>query len=571
MHPAENCTLQHEDVALPERRHDARGARDLLKAVLLGSTVSMGCFQPAASRAQLTPRPTGGGFVRHELVLGRAIRPTILTGSFLADPWDELAVIHVDEDGKRRLHMHAFDGVRWTRSLQTSLSPGVLFVDVAKLGGQERLISYERGRLSWFDPLLEEEHLLIEVNSSFIPPRAQELPHVDITRDVNRDGLVDFVVPDADGFWVCLQSNDGSLLEPIKLGPPAKLERIYGADGYRFDPWGQSRIHELDYDLDGRIDLVCWNREHFDVHLQQEDGRFNPMPIAFTTEVTFDSDEFSSLAEGGLSGRVLHSLADLTGDGVADLSVLVLHGDSIAAKRSSLAIHPGIPDLEGGVDFAIRAEKHLSSSESIQIGVEHGDFDGDGKRDLLLTTIDRELLEGSLWKRMKGAMGDDVWLELEFFSSQQGGTPGQPNAKRKIALDGFPSHQEPGWVPLGLVLRGATHEDRRDQKDYKRAFNMIRLLGDVTGDGRSDLLIGRTPTRMSIYLGVPGPKLFEEKSRSMAVELPNDEEYVWLVDLNQDGKQDILMHHPFTKRDAHGGRQLPPGTEDHRVTILIAK
>ena len=54
--------------------------------------------------------------------------------------------------------------------------------------------------------------------------------------------------------------------------------------------------------------------------------------------------------------------------------------------------------------------------------------------------------------------------------------------------------------------------------------------------------------------------------RNVAVAVPNDEEYTWLVDLNKDGKQDILMHHPFTLRDAHGARRLPPGTEPHRVT-----
>ena len=36
------------------------------------------------------------------------------------------------------------------------------------------------------------------------------------------------------------------------------------------------------------------------------------------------------------------------------------------------------------------------------------------------------------------------------------------------------------------------------------------------------------------------------------------EEYTWLVDLNEDGVQDLLMHHPST-------------TEPHRVVMLIAQ
>ena len=93
----------------------------------------------------------------------------------------------------------------------------------------------------------------------------------------------------------------------------------------------------------------------------------------------------------------------------------------------------------------------------------------------------------------------------------------------------------------------------------------------MTGDGLADLLIGDHPRIMDIFVGVSGPGLFAQQPQKVAVAVPNDEEYTWLVDLNKDGKQDILMHHPFTLRDAHGARRLPPGAEPQRVTMLIAR
>jgi hypothetical protein len=44
-----------------------------------------------------------------------------------------------------------------------------------------------------------------------------------------------------------------------------------------------------------------------------------------------------------------------------------------------------------------------------------------------------------------------------------------------------------------------------------------------------------------------------------------------MTDLNRDGKQDIIMHHPFTTRDIHGGRIPTEKPDAHRLTLLIAK
>ncbi len=84
------------------------------------------------------------------------------------------------------------------------------------------------------------------------------------------------------------------------------------------------------------------------------------------------------------------------------------------------------------------------------------------------------------------------------------------------------------------------------------------LIADVNGDGRSDLLVQEDREELRVFIGVPGPDLFARRPQKVAVAMPDDEEYTWLVDLNKDGKQDLLMHHRST-------------TEPHRVTMLIAQ
>ena len=215
-------------------------------------------------------------FQLHEVVTGVATRQSVLTGFLLGGARAELAVVNIDENDDRHLRVYAFSDGAWVPDLEASLRPEVLFVDVAKIGGRDRLVTYEPGRLNWFDPESSTERPLVMVTSNFSPPRSGEIPHVDVTRDVNDDDRDDLVVPDVDGFWVFVQMSDGGFADPVKIGPPTQMNRILGADGYRYDPWSQSRVHEMDYDQDGRDDLVFWNEDHFEVYTQDERGLFAP-------------------------------------------------------------------------------------------------------------------------------------------------------------------------------------------------------------------------------------------------------------------------------------------------------
>ncbi len=509
-------------------------------------------------------------FEQYEVVIGAAERQTVLTGFLFGGAVADLAVVNIDANGDRRLCVYAFGDSTWVPRLDATLRPAVLFVDVANIAGRDRLVTYEPGRLNWFDPAAATERALVAATSNFNPPRNGEVPHVAVAQDVNGDERDDLVVPDVEGFWVFVQMSNGAFADPVPLGPATDMSRIYGADGYRYDPWSQSRVHQIDYNRDGRRDVVFWNEDHFEVHLQDERGLFAAAAEPFTTAVSFDSDDLNSIATGNMTGRVLHSLSDLNGDGVADLVVCSLEGERISSKRSTYEVHWGAPTA-AGTEFARGVDAAFKSNGRIQLAMDQHDFDRDGQSDLMFTTIEVQYLESSLWKKFKGFMGDDIWLDLEFYPMARGRYRDKPSATRRIQLDGVPSYREPGWVPLDIVLRGATHARREAQKRYLRAFNRTLLIGDVTGDGRSDLLIEGSHEELRVFVGVPGPDLFAPRPQKVAIALPHDEEYTWLVDLNEDGKQDILMHDPFTLRDVHGGPQRQPRTEPHRVTMLIAR
>jgi hypothetical protein len=161
-------------------------------------------------------------FEQHHVVDGPAKRLTVLTGFLLDGAVAELAVVHIDENNDPRLRIYAFGDRTWVPKLDRALGPEVSFVDVANIGGRDRLVNYEPGGLNWFDPESATERALVAVTSNVSPPRSGEIPHVDVTRDVNGDHRDDLVVPDVDGFWVLIQMSDGAFADPVKIGLRAR-------------------------------------------------------------------------------------------------------------------------------------------------------------------------------------------------------------------------------------------------------------------------------------------------------------------------------------------------------------
>ena len=169
-----NCRIKSLTNGMPVRtpHHESREQtatdrtrhyRQSLFSILVLGVFLSGCVNKSPiAAAQFT-------FERYEVVTGSAKRQTVLTGFILGGAVAELAVVNLDENGDRCLRIYEFSDRTWVPRLDATLGPEVLFVDVANIGGRDRLVTYEPGRLDWFDPESATERTLVAVTSSFNP------------------------------------------------------------------------------------------------------------------------------------------------------------------------------------------------------------------------------------------------------------------------------------------------------------------------------------------------------------------------------------------------------------------
>lgn len=531
-------------------------SKKIIPTLMLGFFIS-GC---ALFRSEETPTLTKPySYENHKIEIGTEERQTVLTGFLSGENNAELIVLYFDDNSIPQMDMYTFIQGVWEKKLQTQLSPNIVFVDLVKIGERDLLITYQGNQLSWFDFDAKIERVLMDVSIDFKPFIKKEIYHIDITHDINGDGKEDIVLPNVDGFTIATQSEYGLFNEPMKLGPtePFFDRKALGDNrSYRdvgITPltvqWYLSRIHQLDYNRDNRLDLVFWNNDHFDVYYQEGNGLFSPTPDSFTTEVPFDTDSGYSIAfnpcnknmftlifgfRKKIKQRVLYTFKDMNNDSISDMIIHSLEGRSLGNQKSCYHIHYGKPHLNGtkftkGADTTVYPHGTAGallpwgySSQWIQ------DFDGDGDVDILFKDV-----HTAITGMARAMIGNSIPIDLEFYRMEDSSYPRKPNKRIKIRPK--------------LNIFGD-----------KRVFFPAILYGDVNGDKYLDLIVGKDWQEMQVFLGRSDSRILSKKPLKIKVSMPNDERNVRLVDINRDNKKDILIYNPSTKKS-------------HQVTLLTSK
>ncbi len=224
---------------------------------------------------------------------------------------------------------------------------------------------------------------------------------------------------------------------------------------------------------------------------------------------------------------------DLNGDGLVDLVFSkTKSGDSDFNARTRTLIHYGRPaPPPAGVRFAPEPDQvYDSEGFSLPFLV---DLNRDRRPDLVLVNV-----EVNFWTAIKALIARSVTAEAGFYlMSDQRLYPRQPDATGRFSVK--------------FSLGRATHQP-------------IALFGDFNGDGLPDLLLSLDKERLGVHWGRAKDFWADRPDEIIQDLLPIRPERVRVVDLNGDGRDDLIFL--YGRDDV---RQMP--TTFRTVTVLLSR
>jgi hypothetical protein len=340
-------------------------------------------------------------------------------------------------------------------------------------------------------------------NVSFSKVAATPAPFGGPHADLNSDGREDFVgVNNVTGsFDVALSTGDGKYAAPVPYSLPG------GAD---------ARIVLIgDFNGDGKADLLVGGEQDNALHLFLNNGLGG-----FSQKAVFPNwvpgDFTSVVGDFNHDGRM-----DVAFVGPSDMSVTVWFGNG-----------------KGG--FTVGPTSPLPAGEHCDNHMQMGDFDGDGRADLICDAIfnlDEKVLYGDGTGRFPASsLVPLVSNYTGFYVADVDG-----DGKSDVLLTLY----NPTVKNISVRYGSATRKWTRTSTTATLHFAQGVTAADINGDGINDLIVGEVsaglPNTATYYVGV----LLRNSNRSYQKEqtvLTGNVFFDYVIRANRDPKPDLLVN-----------------------------
>lgn len=344
----------------------------------------------------------------------------------------------------------------------------------------------------------------------------------DFVPDMNGDGLRDAFLFDKNTLLVFLQNATGRyrLHQKIKIPMEAEREAIIETQKTISDAISIPPLFFGDTSGDGKPDITFYYRETIGTFVQQADGYFK--------EHNYNLVEKKSKRKHTLlTFEIPPIIADINHDNILDI---VLPFPSKGAINIYYT-------RAGRTDF--RLPDDVKKMDGWLVGTWMIDLDNDGRMDLISAGVERFGILGGLqiWWTQK------IPLQLTIYPYRGDGLAKEPASR--LTFD----------IPFVINLTS-------DAISFNTTF-MPNFDGDYNKDGLKDLIVKSDDKTLNVYTGRKEGGTEESPSAHIDITPPEGTAVTdpFVGDLNGDGRSDLLLRHMLWKNE----QQI------HTLELLLSK
>lgn len=247
-----------------------------------------------------------------------------------------------------------------------------------------------------------------------------------------------------------------------------------------------------------------------------------------------------STSPGKISNRSPVLLGDVNGDGKSDLIAIGAEGMANAG-----VVYVGLSDGKGFSYWSWRSPSSVISSGSV---VRAADVNGDGKTDLIAIGAPGSGNRGTVYVAFSNGEGFNFWNWTSAPGIISNDSPvllGDVNGDRKsdLVAIGAPGQPNEGVVYIGLSQGNGFSPWSWNSKSLVVSNHSPVLIGDVNGDGRADLIAVGPPSLGNqgvVYVALSNGDGFKFWSWSSSQSVISNKSPLLLGDITGDGRSDLI-------------------------------